>query len=399
LADLPYPPRSGNHLRDIQTLEVLGLLGFQVSVVAGVRGLPGTRSLGPHGQLFAQVNVPDEVTSARARAIRIWRLLVRGGTGPHHPGPWGMVYEDAGLGVVVQDAVTRLQPDALILRSTLAHIAPLVRDRVSTLIFDAHDLDTLQASSLIPLASATQWLGSWARLVAGRRLDRLLRLGDEVWVPSAREVEHLGKAFPALAILIVPNGVAVPDRLPPWQARDPELLLIAGFGYPPNAAAAARLVERILPLVRKHVPAAHVTLVGRDLDPRLTARWADLPVTWLGVVDDIQPLYRRGAAVVLPYDSSTQTGTPLKLAEAMANGIPVVATPNAAGQFRFGASPPVLIAETDEALGAAVVSILKDSEAAEQMVIAAHAWAKSELAPERVASRLRLESCLGSAAS
>ena len=77
LADLPYPPRSGNHLRDIQSLSVLDQLGYEVHVIAGVRGWPGKRGLGPNGHLFAQFPVADETTTPRARVKRVWRLLVR----------------------------------------------------------------------------------------------------------------------------------------------------------------------------------------------------------------------------------------------------------------------------------------------------------------------------------
>jgi glycosyltransferase involved in cell wall biosynthesis len=172
-------------------------------------------------------------------------------------------------------------------------------------------------------------------------------------------------------------------------------LLVAGFGYPPNEAAATRLVERVLPLVRD--PRARVVLVGRDLSPELQRRWSGRPVNWLGVVDDLTPLYARAAAVVLPYDRSTNTGTPLKVAEAIANGIPVIATPNATEALGLVAGTHVLAAATDRELAAAITRLLNDEDLARELARQAHVWARENLAPDRLAERLKRDSRLAAA--
>jgi NDP-sugar pyrophosphorylase family protein len=72
-----------------------------------------------------------------------------------------------------------------------------------------------------------------------------------------------------------------------------------------------------------------VLLVGRDLNPDLVDRWRGLPVRWVGVADDLARVFEDAAALVLSYDPSTETGTPLKVTDAIAHGVPVVATTNA----------------------------------------------------------------------
>jgi glycosyltransferase involved in cell wall biosynthesis len=175
------------------------------------------------------------------------------------------------------------------------------------------------------------------------------------------------------------------------------LLLVGGFGYPPNRTAAVRLVEEVLPLVRSRVPEASVTLVGRDLDPELVTAWRGKPVRWLGVVDDLTPVYARAGAVVLPYDPSTMTGTPLKIAEALANGVPVAATTNATRELGLEHGRHVLNGETSEEMAAAVVELLQNREKAHALAAAAHRWARETLSPEAIARRLATESILGSA--
>jgi glycosyltransferase involved in cell wall biosynthesis len=289
----------------------------------------------------------------------------------------------------VDKAVDDLQPSALILRSTLAHLIFKLRPRIRTIVLDAHDSDVVQAQSLLDIASPLGKPGAWARLQAARRTERLMAQADELWTPSQRELEYFADSLPGLPALWVPNGVPVNRSTSlPFRTREPELLLVAGFGYPPNVAAATRLVESILPRVRERVPTARVTLVGRDLPPRLKHRWSTQPVSYLGVVEDIQPLYDRAAAMVLAYDPSTRSGTPLKIAEAMANSLPVIATPNATSGLGLTNGAQVLTATTDADLADAVTSVLLDRALAGRLAEAGWRWARENLTPERIAARL-----------
>jgi glycosyltransferase involved in cell wall biosynthesis len=393
LADLPNPARSGNHLRDLQNLRLLRLLGYTVVVVAGVR-TAGARDAGPAATVYQTVAIPNEHTSVRARLRRMARLL-RAGGGPRQPGPWALAYEDAGLAPLVYEAIDALKPAAVFVRSTFAHLAPALRLRTPLLIFDAHDSEYLLARSLLPLSRARLWPAAVLRLLAARRVDRLLALGDEVWVPSMREADQLARYVPRERVIVVPNGVAVPDRVT-FGRRKHELLLVAGFGYPPNEAAAVRLVEGVLPLVRERFPDTVATLVGRDLKEELAARWQRQAVHWLGVVDDLQPLYSRAAALVLAYVRSTETGTPLKVAEAIAHGLPVVATRNATAALGLIEGEHVLNGESDRELAEAVCQLLSDPIRSRDLAARAHGFARDTLAPKRLAERLRRESVLAS---
>jgi glycosyltransferase involved in cell wall biosynthesis len=394
LADLPHPPRSGNHLRDLQTLALLDLIGYDVAVVAADRDWAGERSIGPHGRLHTCVAIPAEATTASGRARRIARL-VRAALGMPPISPWALAYDSASFGEYVALAVADLDPDALVLRSTLAHLGPGLRARVPLLVFDVHDAETLLARSLFSLHHPLRAPVAALRVAAAWWIDRLVGTADEAWVPSSREADHLRRFAPATQILVVPSGVRIPDRLPerpPRPRRD--LLLVGGFGYPPNAAAARRLVEEVLPHILHGHPDVRVVLVGRDLNPALIERWRSSPVCWLGVVEDLAPVFEDAAALVLPYDPSTETGTPLKVADAIAHGLPVVATPNATAPLGLVPEEHVLTGETPTELADAVFRILNDGEAARERSQRAHAWALAHLDPHRTAERLKRESVL-----
>lgn len=388
IADLPYPPMSGNHLRDLQTLEVVARLGYDVDVLAAIRANGTWRGIGPYGRLVASQDVPDEETTAASRMRRLWRLWWDGGHAGQ-PGAWGMAYDDAGFSNLIVATVESIKPQVLILRSTLAHVLPNVREKVSTIVLDAHDSEVLQAQTLLALSPPHRRLWDYARLRASHRLEHQMGLADEVWLPSERDASQLGASSPGVRTIVVPNGVPVP--VAPRRMPDPRpaLLLIAGFGWRPNQAAATRLVERILPRVRSHFPDVQITLVGRDLDSKLLRRWVSLPVTWLGRVDDLEPLYETASAVVLPYEASTATGTPLKIAEAVARMVPVVATPNASAPIGLRPDEHVLVGETDAEIAAAVCDVLAHPVESIRRAERAHRWARENLTPESISTRLR----------
>ena len=397
ITDLPFPPRSGNHLRDLQTLTVLDELGFDVSVVAGDHRPGAGRGVGPRARLVGQTKIEPEATTSAARARRLLRLTwaaLRSGC----PGPWALPYVDAGLPALVAGAIDEVHPDVLVLRSTLAHLASRFRPSVETLVLDVHDAESFLARSLLSLSGFFPSLAGRVRLAAARRSEALIPIADEIWAPSPREAAHLRRLADGRPVLVVPNGVAVPDDPPAGAPRRPELLFVGGFGYPPNEAAATRLVEEILPLVLRTHPSVTVHLIGRDLRAELRDRWQGLPVLWHGVVDDLTTFYEQSTALVLAYDPSTDAGTPLKVAEALARGLPVVATQNATQDLGLEHGVHVLNADDANSLASSIRRLLDDPESAFALALRGQAWARATLDPEAIAQTLRASSCLAATA-
>lgn len=398
IADLPSPPRSGNHLRDLQNLTLLDLLGYDVSVVAGDHSPGGGREVGDRARLVGSVPIAPESTDLAARGRRLLRLA-SGALRSSRPGPWALPYVDAGLPAVVASAIDELSPDVLVLRSTLADLAACFRPLVRTVVLDVHDAETFLARSLLSLSDPLHSAVGVVRLAAAARAERLSAIADEVWAPSAREAAHLRRVAQGTPVLVVPNGVPVPGDPPARRRRRRDLLLVAGFGYPPNEAAAIRLVEEILPQVERSFPETRVCLVGRDLRSELSRRWSGRPVVWHGVVDDLEPFYANSAALVLAYDPSTDAGTPLKVAEALACGLPVVATRNATQPLGLVHDVHVLNADHSEAIAESVCRILDDPESAHQMALRGYARAREALDPTAIAASLRTASLLGQLAT
>ena len=128
------------------------------------------------------------------------------------------------------------------------------------------------------------------------------------------------------------------------------MIFVASFFYAPNRNGLRFLLEEVFPRVWAELPDARLTLVGAglpempDTDPR---------VERLGFVDDLGAAYASASCAVVPLLQGG--GTPLKFIEALAYGLPVVATPRAAAGLEVSDGRDCLIAEHAEPFAAALI--------------------------------------------
>src|SRR5690606_3854767 len=107
----------------------------------------------------------------------------------------------------------------------------------------------------------------------------------------------------------------------PSPGEDDRVLFV-GSNTAPNTVGLAWFLEEVWPEVLKRRPSCRLDVAGsveRGFDAR-----DQRGVRFLGLVDDLAPLYRRAGVVVSPLTFGS--GLKIKLIEAMAQGKAVVAT-------------------------------------------------------------------------
>src|SRR5262249_50840492 len=158
-----------------------------------------------------------------------------------------------------------------------------------------HDSDVQLAGELLSTVSGAARLGPWSNLRGVRRaVARYLPLADEVWTVSAEDGARLADEAPGARLLVVPSGMDERRAATaPGPGVDGRALLVANFGYGPNARGAIWLLREVWPLVRQQRPTATLWLVG-GLVPDDLARIATAApgVEVTGLVGDIGPLLR-----------------------------------------------------------------------------------------------------------
>lgn len=159
-------------------------------------------------------------------------------------------------------------------------------------------------------------------------------------------------------VSVIPNGVALDYFAPTDTPRDPATILLTGkMSYHANVTAAMYLLDEIMPRVWQAVPTARVIIAGKDPPASLSAR-ANERVVITGYVPDLRVYLNRATVACAPllYGAGIQN----KVLEAMASGLPVVATPQALGALEAKPEIDVLSGHDADHLSDQLVRVLTD---------------------------------------
>jgi sugar transferase (PEP-CTERM/EpsH1 system associated) len=220
---------------------------------------------------------------------------------------------------------------------------------------------------------------SWLHRLEARRLGtaeiRAAEAADRVLFVSAEE-ESLFRSFAPAGVrtTVVGSGVDT-ESFQPAAGRDaashPEVLFTGTLDYRPNVDAVAFLIDEVLPRVWHEIPAARFTAVGHRPVSRLlrAARRAGERVTIAGDVPDVRPFFDRATACAAPLRFGR--GVKAKALEAMASGVPLVASRCAIAGLAAKAGEHFLPAESAAELAAALVSIWRQPDLARSLAASA----------------------------
>jgi glycosyltransferase involved in cell wall biosynthesis len=142
------------------------------------------------------------------------------------------------------------------------------------------------------------------------------------------------------------------------------------MAYFPNADAAQFLAREIFPLVRTHIPHAQLRIVGADPPAAVQAldQLAGVHVT--GYVADLAGELQRATVAAAPLRAGT--GMQIKVLEAMACGLPVVATRQVLAGVAAHNGQHALAGETAAQLAAAIIRLIEQPLLRHQLAHAAH---------------------------
>ncbi len=172
-----------------------------------------------------------------------------------------------------------------------------------------------------------------------------------VAIGADRDRVHLLPNVPDPALLDLPSLS--------FAQTEPEIMYFGTLSWQPNIDGLERLITRILPLVRERLPDVRLTIAGRGAPRRLIELAERTPsVQYSGPLDDAEPLYQR--ARVFAEVTQTGGGTRLKVLNALARGLPTVASVAAAQGLDIVTGDHILVARDDDALAEAIVLLLTD---------------------------------------
>ena len=242
-------------------------------------------------------------------------------------------------------------------------------------------------SHALYLASAARQgdLGARLRLPLARQFERFMFSPyDRTVVISEADKVMLESLSPELAIDVIPNGI----ELERFRARDTvrdenTLLFVGNYGYEPNQDAVRVLVERVLPAVREARPKTRLQLVGVN-PPDWMRALASETIEVTGAVPDVAPYLARATVFVCPLRIGA--GLKNKVLEALAMGIPVVATPLSVEGIDVRAGETAIIAPL-ELIAEKTIQLLEDAALRERLSATGRALIESKYSWAQTASR------------
>lgn len=194
---------------------------------------------------------------------------------------------------------------------------------------------------------------------------RMLTQFNHIAITSESERDELISMNPALNIDVIPNGVDIDYFTPLGNDRSPRQVVFSGkMSYHPNAQAALWFARNVFPILRNRHSDAEFIIVGSD-PPTEVRKLDEIPgITVTGYVQDIRPYLDRAYAAVVPMQVAV--GIQNKVLEAMAMGLPVVATPIATRAFSENC-PGIIEAESVEDTAKEVVKLFEHPDLAAEI--------------------------------
>lgn len=159
----------------------------------------------------------------------------------------------------------------------------------------------------------------------------------------------------------IENGVDLDYFAPAPRATEPlpvgprNLVFTGTMDYWPNVDAMTYFAADVMPLLRASGVAVHLTIVGANPDPAVTAL-AGSDITVTGRVDDVRPYIAQSDVVVAPLRIAR--GIQNKVLEAMAMSRPVVASREAFEGIRATAGNDILVADGASEIAGSILGVL-----------------------------------------
>jgi O-antigen biosynthesis protein len=196
-------------------------------------------------------------------------------------------------------------------------VAPQAR-----LIFDTIDLHylRLRRQATLDQSAKTRRLAE----VAYREELEVVGACDLTLVVSEVEVAELARELPAARVEIVSNVHDPQPSVAPLTGRR-DVLFVGGFQHPPNVDAVTFYAEAIWPQFRALHPDARTFIIGSRMPETLRQLGTEAGLDMLGFVADLDPYLSGCRLSVSPLRYGA--GVKGKINQALAWGLPVVATP------------------------------------------------------------------------
>ncbi|MFZ6017581.1 MAG: glycosyltransferase [Nitrospirota bacterium] len=362
----PWPLYGGGSIRIYHVLKELSRRGHRVVLLAGQEGTPLP---------------PGNVLNSLCEDIYIYHLPLRGRfsfvlRSLFSPLPYPALRFQSDL---LWESLHRLlhsQRFDLIWVNFEIMAYTLSPDAVrgTPVVLDEHESQKIVWRGYLQQGSWWQRLFALVNLIKLKKLEqRVLPMLNAVLCVSEEEATLMrGRVFRGVEIWTVPNGVHTEFFRPPVsQNREPTIMLFGAMNVMRNVDAAVWFAKRMFPKIKQAIPDAQFWVVGRNPNKEVQRLRTINGVVMTGTVEDVRPYYEKARVCIAPYRFGG--GTRLKMLEAMAMGVPIVATDAGCQGIEVVDGQHLLIANNESEFSNHVIDLLRNPQRAQELADAGRA--------------------------
>ncbi|TLD70206.1 glycosyltransferase [Phragmitibacter flavus] len=235
------------------------------------------------------------------------------------------------------------------------------------------------------------------RVVYGREMpqDRARKLvenelalaetSDALIAVTPADLKKFQAVAPGKKMMVLGHAVSAQEESPRFEER--RGMFFVGpilSDDTPNADAIYWFLDNVIPLIWK-TQLIPLRMAGRAVTRRLYEYLGE-NIVHLGIVDDIEPEFARARVFVCP--TRFAAGMPLKMVQAMANGVPIVCTTLVATQLTLTHEVHVLVADSPKDFARAILRLHEDEELWRRLRDACLSEVKQNYSPELLAKNV-----------
>jgi len=350
---LPWPPDDGGRIAMWQNVRAASR-AYETTLVSLVSAGEETAPIPP---VFRECGV--RVVRVPHRAPAGFRAAWDGLFGPY---PYTLArYRNPDLPAALRTLLAETRPGFAMV--TPLHMATYAGDFGGTpVVLRAHNLEHAWMRRYAQRLGLTP-TGIYAHAQVKRLRDAeatLARGSALVLAVQPVEAAELRALAPETPVEVLPVGVDLDGYPEPHPGEPPVVLLAGSYAWPPNVDGAVQFMRKGWPRVTARVPRARLRVVGKE-PPRSIHRAADsVGVEVVGYVDSMAQEFAAATVLVVPLWAGA--GARVKIMEAMAARLPVVATRLAAEGLDLHPGEHYAPGETPGELGSQVATLLLSPE-------------------------------------
>ena len=210
-----------------------------------------------------------------------------------------------------------------------------------------------------------------------------MRRSDVVSAVSDDECREIARRHPGTRTVLLPLVFEPRGAVPGFEQRH-DLLFVGNFSHPPNAEAVTWFATAVLPAVRRHADVV-LRVVGPGASAATVRAWGP-HVRYDGWVAQVGPTIDAARVAVAPLRHGA--GVKGKVGEALAMGLPCVATSVAAEGMDLTHDTHLLIADDVAAFTRAVLRAYTEQPTWLRLSMAGVDAATQRWSPEAMRARL-----------